>query len=142
MIKISRILEILEALISVITGYFTLITATCKRLREQVLITHMKNLLTRLGEQYVGVNICVDVTSNSELRRMFDALLNGKTTMIDYYTTFGRAVKYGTSFLLNDADVEYPCLLSMQDGELSLYAGYIVPDSRVLSVDDFIELYL
>lgn len=50
----------------------------------------MKNLLTRLGEQYVGVNICVDVTSNSELRRMFDALLNGKTTMIDYYTTFGR----------------------------------------------------
>lgn len=76
------------------------------------------------------------------LRRMFDALLNGKTTMIDYYTTFGRAVKYGTNFLLNDADVEYPCLLSMQDGELSLHAGYIVPDSRVLSVDDFIELYL
>lgn len=30
----------------------------------------MKNLLTRLGEQYVGVNICVDVTSNSELRRI------------------------------------------------------------------------
>ena len=85
----------------------------------------MKNLLTRLGEQYVGVNICVDVTSNSELRRMF-----------------GRAVKYGTNFLLNDADVEYPCLLSMQDGELSLHAGYIVPDSHVLSVDDFIELYL
>lgn len=77
----------------------------------------MKNLLTRLGEQYVGANICVDVTSNSELRRMFDALLN-------------------------DADVEYPCLLSMQDEELSLHAGYIVPDSRVLSVDDFIELYL
>ena len=104
----------------------------------------MKNLLTRLGEQYVGVKICVDVTSNSELRRMFDALLNGKTTMIDYYTytTFGRAEKYGTNFLLNDADVEYPCLLSMQDGELSLHAGYIVPDSRVLSVDDFIELYL
>lgn len=91
----------------------------------------MKNLLTRLGEQYVGANICVDVTSNSELRRMFDALRNGKTTMIDYYTTFGRAVKYGTNFLL-----------SMQDGELSLHAGYIVPDSRVLSVDDFIELYL
>ena len=84
----------------------------------------MKNLLTRLGEQYVGANICVDVTSNSELRRMFDALLNGKTTMVDYYTTFGRAVKYGTNFLLNDADVEYPCLLSMQDGELSLHAGY------------------
>lgn len=37
---------------------------------------------------------------------------------------------------------EYLCLLSMQDGELSLHAGYIVPDSRVLSVDDFIELYL
>lgn len=102
----------------------------------------MKNLLTRLGEQYVGANICVGVTSNSELRRMFDALLNGKTTIIDYYTTFGRAVKYGTNFLLNAADVKYPCLLSMQDGELSLHAGYIVPDSRVLSVDDFIELYL
>ncbi len=102
----------------------------------------MKNLLTRLGEQYAGMNICVDVTNNSELRMMFDALLNGESTMIDYYTTFGRAVKYGTNFLLNDADVEYPCLLSMLDGELSLYAGYIVPDSHVLSVDDFIELYL
>ena len=102
----------------------------------------MKNLPARSGEQYVGVNICVDVTSNSEPRRMFDALLNGKTTMMDYYTTFGRAVKYGTNFLLNDADVEYPCLLSMQDGELSLHAGYTVPDSRVLSVDAFIELYL
>ena len=102
----------------------------------------MKNLLTRLGEQYAGTNICVDVTNNSELRMMFDVLLNGKTTMIDYYTTFGRAVKYGTNFLLNDADVEYPCLLSMQDGELSLHAGYIVPDSHDLSVDDFFELYL
>lgn len=102
----------------------------------------MKNLLTQLGEQYAGTNICVDVTNNSELHMMFDALLNGESTMIDYYTTFGRAVKYGTNFLLNDADVEYPCLLSMQDGELSLHAGYIVPDSHVLSVDDFIELYL
>ena len=102
----------------------------------------MKNLLTRLGEQYAGTNICVDVTNNSELRMMFDALLNGESTMIGYYTTFGRVVKYGTNFLLNDADVEYPCLLSMQDGELSLHAGYIVPDSHVLSVDDFIELYL
>lgn len=102
----------------------------------------MKNLLTRSGEQYAGTNICADVTNNSGLRMMSGVLLNGESAMTDYYTTFGRAVKYGTNFLLNDADAEYPCLLSMQDGELSLHAGYIVPDSRVLPADDFTELYL
>ena len=53
----------------------------------------MKNLPARSGEQYVGVNICAGVTSNSEPRRMFDALLNGKTAMMAYYVRKGGKVR-------------------------------------------------
>ena len=102
----------------------------------------MKNLLARLGEQYAGTNICVTILGNYELRRMFDVLLDEKTTMADYYTAFGRSVmKYGTNFLLNTEEVDYPCLLCMQDGELSLHTRYIEPEDNALSVDDFIELF-
>lgn len=74
----------------------------------------MKNLLTRLGEQYVGVNICVTIETHAELERIF-------------------------RILLDNADIDYPCVVALLNGELSLHTRYITPDFGSLSLADFIE---
>lgn len=101
----------------------------------------MKNLLTRLGEQYVGVNICVTIETHAELERIFRILLDGMVTIVDVYYEFGRAVKYGSNFLLDNADIDYPCVVALLNGELSLHTRYITPDFGSLSLADFIELF-
>lgn len=99
----------------------------------------MKNLPARSGEQYAGVNIRVTVETHTELERMSGILLDGMVTVVDACYEFGRAVKYGSNLLLDNADMDYPCVAALLNGALSLHTRYVTPDFGSLSLADFME---
>lgn len=101
----------------------------------------MKNLPARSGGQYAGVNICVTIETHAELERIFRILPDDMFTVADVYYEFGRAVKYGSNFLPDNADMDYPCAAALLNGGLSLHTRYITTDFGSLSSADFMELF-